>query len=185
MAKRKSKRLAAQKRSEERELANETGDENQQPVQSSAQPQPQPVPQPAADPPLLEHVTDDTVSQPDPAPDLPAADHPVQRETEPVPAFELIDHITYLFDRPKCRLRKDIRRMVCDCILTKEERQRGIVGCGEDCLNRMLMMECGPRCPLGEHCTNKRFQKRQYPKAEPFRAGLKGWGLRVMQHVKA
>lgn len=41
----------------------------------------------------------------------------------------------------------------------KEERARGLMGCGEDCLNRMLMIECGSRCPLGEHCSNKRFQK--------------------------
>ena len=126
------------------------------------------------DPPLLEHVTDETVPQP-----------PVLPETEPVPHYQHLDHVSYLFDRRKCRLRKDIRRMVCDCILTKEERQRGIMGCGEDCLNRMLMMECGPRCPLGDHCTNKRFQKRQYVKAEPFRAGAKGWGLRVSQPVSA
>lgn len=49
--------------------------------------------------------------------------------------------------------------MVCDCLLLKEERARGLMGCGEDCLNRMLMIECGSRCPLGEHCSNKRFQK--------------------------
>lgn len=184
MAKRKSKRLAA-KRSEERDTGgHDAGNENQDPDQSSAQPLPVP-PATAADP-LLEHVTDETVSQSaDPPSDRLPVEDQVPPEMEPVPAFEAIDHIIYLFDRPKCRLRKDIRRMVCDCILTKEERQRGIVGCGEDCLNRMLMMECGPRCPLCDHCTNKRFQKKQYAKAEPFRAGLKGWGLRVMQHVRA
>lgn len=31
--------------------------------------------------------------------------------------------------------------MVCDCLLTREERARGLMGCGEDCLNRMLMIE--------------------------------------------
>jgi hypothetical protein len=184
MTKRKSKRLAA-KRTDECETpdesGNETGNENLKPDehqcdQSSV---------PPADLPLLEHVSDHTLSQPSAAPLPDPLPHDVPPETEPVPAFEQIDHIVYLFDRPKCRLRKDIRRMVCDCILTKAERQRGMTGCGEDCLNRMLMMECGPRCPLGDHCTNKRFQKRQYVRAEPFRAGLKGWGLRVMQHVKA
>lgn len=53
--------------------------------------------------------------------------------------------------------------MVCDCLLMKEERARGLMGCGEDCLNRMLMIECGSRCPLGEHCSNKRFQKVCHP----------------------
>ena len=184
MAKRKSKRLAA-KRSEstsDQEPATseqQTTNENTKPAASPDQSSPTstvpPPPQPpVCDPPLLEHVTDETVPQP-----------PVLPETEPVPHYQHLDHVSYLFDRRKCRLRKDIRRMVCDCILTKEERQRGIMGCGEDCLNRMLMMECGPRCPLGDHCTNKRFQKRQYVKAEPFRAGAKGWGLRVSQPVSA
>ena len=72
--------------------------------------------------------------------------------------------------------------MVCDCILTKEERARGMMGCGDDCLNRMLMIEwycyfgllscrfinvsfviyfdySGSRCTLGDHCSNKRFSK--------------------------
>lgn len=31
--------------------------------------------------------------------------------------------------------------MVCDCVLTKEEISRGEMGCGEDCLNRLLMIE--------------------------------------------
>lgn len=31
--------------------------------------------------------------------------------------------------------------MICDCALTKEEIDRGEVGCGEDCLNRMLFLE--------------------------------------------
>lgn len=31
--------------------------------------------------------------------------------------------------------------MVCDCFLTDEEIARGELGCGEDCLNRLLMIE--------------------------------------------
>lgn len=106
-------------------------------------------------------------------------------ETEPVPHFVILEQNDYLFDRKKSRSRNDIRRMVCDCFLTKEERHRKIMGCTEDCLNRMLMIECGSRCPLGEQCANKRFQKRQYAKVQPFRAGLKGWGLRAMQRIPA
>lgn len=36
---------------------------------------------------------------------------------------------------------KDAKRMVCDCVLTKEEIARGDMGCGEDCLNRLLLIE--------------------------------------------
>lgn len=95
--------------------------------------------------------------------------------------------------------------MVCDCLLMKEERARGLMGCGEDCLNRMLMIECGSRCPLGEHCSNKRFQKvcchifqlfsesdffiyffqKQYMKLTPFKTEKKGWGLMTLESIPA
>ena len=47
----------------------------------------------------------------------------------------------YLSDRKKSKRSKEVRRMVCDCSLSKEEISRGEVGCGEDCLNRLLMIE--------------------------------------------
>lgn len=111
----------------------------------------------------------------------------IEPETEPIPEFDRIPENLYLFNRKNRndRRSKDIRKMVCDCILTKEDRMRKITGCGDDCLNRILMIECGSRCPVGQDCANKRFQKRCYVKCEPFRAGLKGWGLRVLQKVEA
>lgn len=36
---------------------------------------------------------------------------------------------------------KETKRMVCDCFLTEEDIERGEHGCGEDCLNRLLMIE--------------------------------------------
>jgi histone-lysine N-methyltransferase SETD2 len=45
---------------------------------------------------------------------------------------------TYLFFRTTS---KEAKRMVCDCFLTKDEIIRGEMGCGEDCLNRLLMIE--------------------------------------------
>ena len=111
----------------------------------------------------------------------------IKPETEPIPEFDSLLENHYRFHRKKAQTRrsKDMKGMVCDCILTKEDRMRKIMGCGEDCLNRILMIECGNKCPVGEHCANKRFQKRRYIKCEPFRAGLKGWGLRVLQKVEA
>lgn len=47
----------------------------------------------------------------------------------------------YLVERKKSKQSKEVRRMVCDCALTKEELLRGEKGCGEDCLNRLLMIE--------------------------------------------
>ena len=34
-----------------------------------------------------------------------------------------------------------MKRMVCDCTTSKEDRESGIVACGDDCLNKMLLIE--------------------------------------------
>ncbi|XP_054168014.1 histone-lysine N-methyltransferase SETD2-like [Oppia nitens] len=109
----------------------------------------------------------------------------ITKETEIPPEFDVIDENIYLFERRKSKSKKETRRMVCDCILTKEERMKGLIGCGDDCLNRMLMIECGSRCALGDHCANKRFQKRQCAKVEPFRTANKGWGLRALEPLQS
>ncbi|KAG0625352.1 hypothetical protein M758_2G047800 [Ceratodon purpureus] len=70
--------------------------------------------------------------------------------------------------------------MVCQCATPKP----GEVGCGEDCLNRMLNVECLPQmCPCGSLCTNQQFQKRDYAKVELFRCGKKGHGLQAKQRI--
>lgn len=52
-------------------------------------------------------------------------------------------------------------------------------GCEEDCLNRLLYVECNAKtCPCRKRCTNRRFQQRSGAKLEKFDAGPKGWGLR-------
>lgn len=103
------------------------------------------------------------------------------------PTYEPLTENLYLDKRKNehSRSRKDARSMVCDCILTKEERARGIMGCLDDCLNRMLMIECGPKCTLGDHCLNKRFQKSQSAKVEVFKTRKKGWGLRAITELPA
>nr|CAD7432157.1 unnamed protein product [Timema monikensis] len=108
---------------------------------------------------------------------------------------------------------KEAKRMVCDCFLTQEEIIRGEMGCGEDCLNRLLMLEwntgglqfpekitaasivykaaatyglvweIGARCPVSERCTNKRFQKQDYAKCEVFKTEKKGFGLRALEDL--
>lgn len=44
----------------------------------------------------------------------------------------------YLTSRIIC---KEAKKMFCDCFLTTEEVERGELACGEDCLNRLLMIE--------------------------------------------
>lgn len=111
--------------------------------------------------------------------------HSSSKHTTP-PVFESLIENIYLDKRKNdFRNKKEARSMVCDCILTKEERARGLMGCLDDCLNRMLMIECGPKCTLGDHCLNKRFQKNQSAKVEVFKTQKKGWGLRTTTELPA
>lgn len=103
---------------------------------------------------------------------------------EPMPEFEKITENIYRFEKKITKFTKEVKKMVCDCILTKEERARGMLGCGEDCLNRMLMIECGSKCPLEHLCANKRFLRQQYSKVEAFKTAKKGWGLRALQALQ-
>lgn len=52
--------------------------------------------------------------------------------------FQHLDENEYLCER---MISKDTKKMICDCFMTKEEIERGELGCGEDCLNRLLMIE--------------------------------------------
>ena len=55
--------------------------------------------------------------------------------------FDVMEENLYLTDR---KTSKEVKRMQCDCSLTKEEMMRGELGCGEDCINRLLMIEWYP-----------------------------------------
>uniref|UniRef100_T1IP88 [histone H3]-lysine(36) N-trimethyltransferase n=1 Tax=Strigamia maritima TaxID=126957 RepID=T1IP88_STRMM len=100
-----------------------------------------------------------------------------------MPAFDEITSNIYRCDRKKSKSKKEVRRMVCDCTMMKEEIARGMVACGDDCLNRLLMIECGSRCQTGDFCSNKRFQQQIYAKIEPFKTEMKGWGLRALEDL--
>ncbi|XP_077299831.1 SET domain containing 2 isoform X2 [Arctopsyche grandis] len=78
---------------------------------------------------------------------------------------------------------KEARKMTCDCFLTKEEVERGELGCGEDCLNRLLMIECNSRCPVGGRCTNRRFQTNQYSELRVIKTERKGLGIQAVDDI--
>ena len=78
------------------------------------------------------------------------------------PKFIYSDENIYLFKYKKSKSNKQAKRMTCDCSTSEQERSLGLVPCGEDCLNRMLMIECSSRCACDKYCTNKRFQRKQY-----------------------
>lgn len=62
--------------------------------------------------------------------------------------------------------------------------------CGEDCMNRFLMVECygegkASNCGVGRaDCGNRQLAKRQVAKCKPQREQGKGWGLVTIDGVK-
>lgn len=52
--------------------------------------------------------------------------------------YQHLEENEYLCER---MISKETKKMICDCFLTKEELERGELACGEDCLNRLLMIE--------------------------------------------
>ncbi|XP_064647183.1 uncharacterized protein LOC135500005 isoform X2 [Lineus longissimus] len=117
---------------------------------------------------------------PSPPPPLPPV---IPETTEKPPYFEPVPENIYLSERKWSKEQKEAKRMVCDCTTCKEDRLLGIPPCGDDCLNRMLFIECGSRCPCNEKCTNKRFQRREYSVVKPFKTESKGWGLTALDDL--
>ncbi|MFT7805429.1 histone-lysine N-methyltransferase SETD2 isoform X1 [Arapaima gigas] len=100
------------------------------------------------------------------------------------PCFDLIEENVYLTERKKNKSHRDIKRMQCECaVLSREERARGVTACGEDCLNRLLMIECSSRCLNGSYCSNRRFQMKQHADFEVILTENKGWGLRAAKDL--
>ena len=78
---------------------------------------------------------------------------------------------------------KETRKLQCECVLSKEEVEQGEMGCGEDCLNRLIYIECGKYCLLENNCSNKRFQTWSYADVEVFKTESKGVGLRARSNI--
>eukprot|EP00730_Choanoeca_flexa_P003153 TRINITY_DN11309_c0_g1_i3.p1 TRINITY_DN11309_c0_g1~~TRINITY_DN11309_c0_g1_i3.p1 ORF type:complete len:1540 (+),score=400.41 TRINITY_DN11309_c0_g1_i3:253-4620(+) len=71
---------------------------------------------------------------------------------------------------------------VCSCL---PPTQKGDVGCGPACINRIMFAECNPSsCPCGEQCSNRRFQRREWcPNLKVFPTAHKGWGVQATDHI--
>lgn len=57
------------------------------------------------------------------------------------------------------------------------------MGCGENCINRLLYIECGQKCRCGEYCDNRQFQRFQYSECVVFRTEKKGFGIKGLYLV--
>ncbi|KOB67346.1 putative huntingtin interacting protein [Operophtera brumata] len=99
---------------------------------------------------------------------------------ERINQYQHLEENEYLCDR---MISKDTKKMICDCFMTKEELERGELACGEDCLNRLLMIECNSRCPVGDRCTNRRFQKKENGPLKVFYAAKKGCGVEAANDI--
>ncbi|KAJ0405069.1 hypothetical protein P43SY_001213 [Pythium insidiosum] len=108
------------------------------------------------------------------------------------PTYRTLVRNIYTFKQTRENL-EDIPMCVC-----KEK-------CGDDCINRLSFIECfgspptvqgssdsskGEKikefnCPLGENCGNRALHQRIYPRFERFHTAEKGWGLKVLEPVKA
>lgn len=72
--------------------------------------------------------------------------------------------------------------VICHCV----RPPLGEIGCGDDCINRMLFYECEPKyCPCGDQCSNRRFQRKERTKElQVFQTKSRGWGLRTLVDIK-
>ncbi|XP_022768083.1 histone-lysine N-methyltransferase ASHH2-like isoform X2 [Durio zibethinus] len=99
----------------------------------------------------------------------------------PVPShFWRIDSNQFLHRGRKTQTIDEI--MVCHCKRPPDAK----FGCGDECLNRMLNIECVQgTCPCGDLCSNQQFQKRKYAMMKWDKFGKKGFGLRTLENISA
>ncbi|KAJ0976840.1 hypothetical protein J5N97_012314 [Dioscorea zingiberensis] len=103
---------------------------------------------------------------------------PSKLAASPSASFKLIKSNLFLHRNRRTQNIDEV--MVCHC----KPPSNGGLGCGEQCLNRMLNIECvRGTCPCGELCSNRQFQKRKYAQFEWFPCGKKGYGLKVLEDV--
>ncbi|GMH36489.1 hypothetical protein BSKO_04357 [Bryopsis sp. KO-2023] len=85
-----------------------------------------------------------------------------------------------IYTHRRRRLQREDDIMICQC------RPENGKGCGANCINRVLNLECVPGyCACGDGCTNQMFSGRQYTPLSMTKAGAKGYGLCAAENIKA
>jgi len=61
------------------------------------------------------------------------------------------------------------------------------MGCGEDCINRLIYTECNPAtCPCGEQCNNQKIQKHEWaPGLKKFLTDDRGCGIKTTESLQS
>ncbi|KAJ0396929.1 hypothetical protein ATCC90586_003251 [Pythium insidiosum] len=94
---------------------------------------------------------------------------------------QLIKENVYV-QRKKRRLEEE-EIPVCSCTPPLEY---GVMGCVENCLNRVALIECLPgHCPCGDRCDNQRIQRGRMPATKLIDCGRKGLGLKTLESIRA
>ncbi len=96
-------------------------------------------------------------------------------------SFEHVKQNIFLCARSHHK-KKQFMGTECDCDV--KDVPKGQKGCGDNCINRLLMMECPNTCSLGNSCSNKRFQNIENSPVEVFKTAYKGVGLRAIHEIQ-
>ncbi|CAG0881800.1 unnamed protein product [Cyprideis torosa] len=69
----------------------------------------------------------------------------------------------------------------CNCVPPTDSEE---LGCGEMCLNRLMLAEC-QKCACGSKCSNQKIQKHQWhPGIQRFMTDRKGFGVKTRLPIK-
>lgn len=71
----------------------------------------------------------------------------------------------------------------CNCKRPTKLEEKG---CGDDCINRMMFIECSPNtCPIADVCSNQRIQRHEsQTHLQRFMTTNKGWGIRATESMR-
>ncbi|KAK4303465.1 hypothetical protein Pmani_024522 [Petrolisthes manimaculis] len=78
----------------------------------------------------------------------------------------------------------DYESQACNC---RRPIRLGERGCGDDCINKMMLIECNSQtCPISDTCGNQPIQRHEYRTClQRFMTLDKGWGIRTTEEIKA
>ncbi|XP_060076770.1 histone-lysine N-methyltransferase ASH1L-like [Ylistrum balloti] len=102
----------------------------------------------------------------------------LSKKEEPVTKYKKIRNNVHDDIKPVC----PYETHACNC---KQPNDEDVVGCGDDCLNRLIYTECNPlTCPCGERCSNQKIQKHEWvPSLKKFTTDDRGCGVKTLQSI--
>ena len=107
-------------------------------------------------------------------------------EDAPVYPFIVIQDNEYKGSTARRKNMMSEESMACECRYQANSNRHLAQACGpdSDCINRLLLLECGEDCPAGRHCQNRRFTLKQYAKVHVVETPGKGHGLFTKTNIK-